>query len=64
MKTRPGDRVRYINFDGVEAEVVVLHPIMDVRDKVPGFIGHDPITGENRWGYDAQILSINGEEVG
>lgn len=55
--------MRYIDFDSVEAEVVVMHPLANVRDGFPGFIGQDPSTGASRWGFDGQILAINGEEV-
>lgn len=63
MRTQAGDHVRYIDFDSVEAEVVVMHPLANVRDGFPGFIGQDPSTGASRWGFDGQILAINGEEV-
>lgn len=55
--------MRYIDFDSVEAEVIVMHALANVRNGFPGFIGQDPGTGASRWGFDAQILTINGEEV-
>lgn len=64
MRTKPGDVVVYEAFGGVRREIVVEQAEQDVKNGYPGFDGHmvnDP--GSTVWGYDDQIVSINGRRV-
>ena len=63
MIVRPhhGDHIRFLDLSGGEREGVVHHHLDQIGKGAPGFIVN---TDDGpRWGYDSQIIEINGQEV-
>ena len=60
--TKPGDVVVYSPFGGGERTVIVEQSDSNIKNGEPGFDG-TTLDGEEVWGYDDQILWINGKVV-
>lgn len=59
----PSDVVELLDFDGTRRTIVVHHVFPTMGDGVPAILGLDAEAEAMRWGYEAQVVSVNGVPV-